>query len=251
MFAGLLELREQEYAGHGRAVADLTMVLADALSMSEADRQQLYYAALLHDIGKIALPDPVIQTPYELLSDADRTVYIEHPVISERALLALDSFPGAARVARHHHENFDGSGYPDGLAGEQIPLGSRIIAIASDFDALQRGMLVDEQYTEPEARAYLKRHAGHRYDPNLVKTMLAVVKPGMSGPGDLKEQRLMSHELRPGMVLSRDLQHFDGMLLLRSGKELNDHLIARIRDFEGHARKRYSIFVGSESPGGD
>lgn len=242
VFADLLELREGIGSGHSRRVAEFAKLTAAEMGLDETDTQDIYFAALLHDIGKITLPDSVLNRPYLSLGEVEQKKMEEHPLIGERALLALEPLQTAARMIRHHHERYDGQGYPDGLVGDAIPLGSRILAVASDYDALKLGTLVDGNFTDEEARNYLENHRESRYDPRVVDAFLQAVEP-QEEVGQSDEIRLLTKDLKEGMILSRDLVHFDGMLLLRSGYEVKPAVVQKLLDFEREAERSYTLYV--------
>jgi response regulator RpfG family c-di-GMP phosphodiesterase len=236
-FSGLIEMREGSLGGHSRRVAEQARTLARQLGMDEAAIQEVMLAGLLHDIGKIGLPDEILRKPFNALNADERSLVVRHPVTGELALMAVDALKGAAALIRHHHERFDGAGYPDGLQGLAIPLGARILAVVNDYDALQLGTLVNRPLRPAEARDFLIENSGKRYDPEVVRAFLgavpqvaeAVVLPGMPH---------RPATLRPGMVLARDLVHRDGYLLLAHGFVLDAKMIeqlARLEATEGHA----------------
>ena len=132
VFAGLIELRGGRLAGHGRRVADMARNLAHRLELSEAEIQNVMLAGLLHDIGKLGWSDELLAKPFNTLTPDQRAQVMKHPQIGQNLLMAIDRFKDAAILVRHHHECFDGSGYPDHLAGMAIPLGARILAVAND-----------------------------------------------------------------------------------------------------------------------
>ena len=244
VFANLVELREGDLAGHSRRVAEHARALALRLGMNEVDAQQVLYAALLHDIGKIGLPDALIHRPYISLSTEERTKVAHHPVAGQAALLALEPLQDAALLIRHHHERYDGKGFPDALKREAIPLGARILAVANDYDALQRGTLVEGKQSPVHARAFLIANKEQRYDPKMVDAFVAMLDEMGNAPSDtIKEMRLSSGNLKPGMVLARDLINSKGMLLLPRGRELNAPLITKIRTFEREEDRGYTIHV--------
>lgn len=247
VFANLVELREGELSGHSRRVAEHARALALRLGMSEVDAQQVLYAALLHDIGKIGLPDALIHRPYVSLSAEERARVAQHPVAGQAALLALEPLQDAALMIRHHHERYDGQGFPDALKGEAIPLGARILAVTNDFDALQRGTLVEGKQSPAQARAFLMANKEQRYDPKMVDAFVALLDElSNAPPAAATEMRLSSDNLKPGMVLARDLINSKGMLLLPRGRELSAPLITKIRAFEREEDRGYTIHVHSK-----
>lgn len=246
VFANLIELREGGAAGHGRRVAEHARNVARALGLTGADVQDILFAGLLHDIGKIGLPDAIVNRPFVALSSQERAQVMQHPVIGETALLGLDALQGAARLIRGHHERFDGEGYPDRLAGEEIPLGARILTVVNDYEALQAGTLVEGELGPEEARAFLIAHRGQRYDPSVIDTFLPLLDQAVRHHSPVKELRLASMDLREGMILSRDLINTDGMLLLSKGQTLKAGHIDRIRDFEQKHNRGYTLYVCPE-----
>lgn len=243
VFANMIELREGELSGHARRVVEHARLLARRLGMHDSDILNLQYAALLHDIGKIGLTDALLNKPFTKLQPEERKLVMHHPVAGQAALLAVDSLQDAAVLIRHHHEQVDGEGYPDRLKGDAIPLGARILAVVNDYDALQRGMILPDRHTPEQARAYLVAHKGGRYDARVVDQFLALLDAG--GPAGLSvpEGRHTPDELKPGMVLSRDLVNAKGLLLLPRGRELNMTTIGKIREIARDEDMGLMIYV--------
>jgi response regulator RpfG family c-di-GMP phosphodiesterase len=246
VFAHLIELREGDLSGHARRVAEHARALALRLGMMEHEAQDVLYAALLHDIGKIGLPDRLINRAYVSLTTEERAAVAKHPSTGQAALLAVESLQDAALLIRSHHERYDGQGYPDRLQGEAIPLGARILAVSNDYDALQRGTIVEGRLSPGEARAFLIAHKASRYDPKVVDAFLALLEETGATALQAAEMRLSSDGLKPGMVLSRDLLNGKGMMLLPRGRELTGGLIAKIRAFEADEDRGYTIHVQTQ-----
>lgn len=230
-FSNLLEAREPMLAGHSRRVADISKRLAAKMGMSPQQAQDVMYAALLHDIGKIGLPDQLLTKPYESLKPEERERMRMHSVTAQGMLVALESLQEVGWIIRTHHEHFDGTGYPDGLEGGAIPLGARILAVVNDYDALQIGTLTAERKTESQARHYIEERSGRNYDPAVVHKFFAVLQDIDEQEGH-RQSALKSAGLEPGMVLARDLVAKDGVLLLSKGYVLDDRMIGKIRTFE-------------------
>ena len=148
-----LDAREAYTKGHSVRVAEYSVGIANKLGLSQAAQQQLHMAALLHDIGKIGVPDSVLLKPGRL-SDEEFAVMATHPDTGARILASVKTLAGILPGIRHHHERHDGKGYPDGLAGDRIPLSARIIALADAYDA----MTTDRPYRQglPPALAKLE-----------------------------------------------------------------------------------------------
>lgn len=230
LFSGLVELRGGKLAGHSRRVADTARRLAEQMGLSEADQQDVFLAALLHDIGKLGLPDNLLTAPFNALTVQGKTEVMRHPVKGQQLLMAVEQLANAAKIIRHHHEYMDGSGFPDRLAGLAIPLGARILVLANDYDALQIGALTLHAHAPLEAQQFLQKERGRRYDPEVVDAFFKMLADEEAKRP--KELHLRVDQLRPGMVLQRDLMHRDGYTLLPRGRVLNAEIIGRLAALE-------------------
>lgn len=248
VFAGLIELRSgpagKQLAGHGRRVAENARKLAKRLELGEAEVQNIMLAGLLHDIGKLGLPDDLLGKPYNLLGAEQRTLVMKHPVIGQNILLGIERFRDAALIVRHHHECYDGSGYPDRLAGIAIPQGARLLAVANEYDSLQVGTLVQRPLKPTEALDFLVENRGKRYDPAAVDAFVPMIAETLqTGPLEIP---LRTMHLKPGMVVSRDLMHRDGYLLLATGSVLKAEIIAQLERMEQVEQYNLTVYIRQE-----
>ncbi len=232
VFANLMELREGSMAGHSRRVAELCRGLAKKMGLPATDTQDLVVAALLHDIGKIGLPDYMLVKPFSNLTNEERAEYIKHPTKGAAALMALDQLANAANLVRCHHERYDGQGYPNRLSALNIPQGARLLAVANDFDALQAGRLVPKKLSRNGALNLIIEGRGTRYDPAVVDAFADLVSKVPEAEYNGPEVLLTSAQLQAGMVLTRDIVTRDGLLLLAREYVLDNSLIEQIRNFE-------------------
>jgi len=232
VFANLMELREGSMAGHSRRVAELCRGLAKKMGLPATDTQDLVVAALLHDIGKIGLPDYMLVKPFSNLTNEERAEYIKHPTKGAAALMALEQLANAANLVRCHHERYDGQGYPNRLSALNIPLGARLLAVVNDFDALQAGRLVPKQLSRSGALNLIIEGRGTRYDPAVVDAFAGLVSKVPEAEYSGPEVPLTSAQLQAGMVLTRDIVTRDGLLLLARDYVLDNSLIEQIRNFE-------------------
>jgi putative nucleotidyltransferase with HDIG domain len=248
VFAGLIELRSgplgKQLAGHGRRVAELARSLARHLGLAESDAQNILLAGLLHDIGKLGLPDELLGRPFNMLSAEHRAQVMKHPVVGQNILLGIERFKEAAVLVRHHHESYDGSGYPDHLAAMAIPQGARILAVANDYDALQVGTLVQRPLKPAEALDFLIENRGKRYDPAVVDALVRLVAETVKGGP--QEIPLRTMHLKPGMTVSRDLMHRDGYLLLAAGSMLNSDIIGQLIRLEQVEQQNLTVYIRQE-----
>ena len=184
-----LDARDAETAGHSERVADLTMAIATEMGLRpDTDEwRHISWGALLHDVGKIAIPDGVLRKPSSL--DEDEWVAMRaHPQTGHDILRAVDFLQPAAEIVLAHHERWDGAGYPRGLAGEEIPAGARIFMIADAFDAMTSDRVYRSAMPAEEALAEILRHSGTQFDPTAVRAFLSVYQKRFVGPGSHNAQ---------------------------------------------------------------
>ncbi len=169
----VLEERYPDLGQHGRTVAALAGNVAARLGLDPDAAEAVSFAAELHDVGKVAIPDAILHKPTAL--DADEWEFMHrHPVIGERIVAAAPALSEVAAVVRSSHERWDGSGYPDGLAGEDISLGARIVAVCDAWEAMTAGRLYLAARSAADTRAELRHGAGRQWDPRIVEAFLAV-----------------------------------------------------------------------------
>ena len=163
-----LDKRDIIGAGHSVRVADYSGWMADMLNLSPKEKENIMMAALLHDVGKIWIKEDILSKNGKL-NPEEIAVMQKHPEIGEKIVKDADCLKPAQSLIRHHHERFDGKGYPDGLRGEKIPMGSRIIALAETYDFLRSDLPFRPAFSPEETVAEIKKVAGFQFDPGLVK----------------------------------------------------------------------------------
>ncbi len=165
----LIEHRSEETGEHVRRVAEMSRILALKIGIEEERAKVIELASMLHDVGKIGIPDSVLNKPARLTEEEFETMK-RHTVIGYEILSKYDNeiFKVAAKIARWHHENWDGSGYPDGLKGEEIPLEARIVSIVDTYDALRSDRVYRPAWSEEETLDYIRKMRGVKFDPKIV-----------------------------------------------------------------------------------
>lgn len=243
VFSNLIEMREGPMTGHSRRVADLSRSIAQRMGLHSSELQDVFLAGLLHDIGKIGFPDRLLEKPFSSLTVEERAEVIKHPAKGQAALMALEQLKGAAKLIRSHHERFDGMGYPDKLAGLDIPFGARIIAVANDYDAVQIGTQFSKRMSPAEATSYILEGNGKRYDPSVVRAFIAVTDTSGGAAQAKQEIVVQTTQLQPGMTLSRDLLSKEGGLLLSKDYVVDEGLIEQIQNFEQMDDRLLTIYI--------
>ena len=184
-----LEARDPYTEAHAGRIRDLSTALAVAMKLSSEERRAVKLGSILHDVGKIGVPDSILLKE-GALNDQEWKLMKRHPIIGEQVLRSVNFLRPAWPIVRHHHERWDGLGYPDGIAGDDIPIGARIVAVCDSFDA----MTSDRPYRKalPLAHAFeeLAKNAGSQFDPACAKLLIEVVS---SLGQDRVEERLVRY----------------------------------------------------------
>ena len=174
MIAQAIDAKDPYTARHSRNVTDIAVRIARVMRLPEEEVRKIRIGALLHDIGKIGVSGRIIRKPAQL-DASEQSVMREHPVISANIMQPVELLADAAELVRHHHEHCDGSGYPDGLRGEAIPMGSRIILVADAFDAMTTDRPYRKGRSRVEALNVLRQHSGRQFDARVVSTLESII----------------------------------------------------------------------------
>lgn len=178
-FASTVDLRDEDTGGHSARVAHNALAVARALALDENGVRAAYWGGLLHDLGKIAVPEHILRKPGRL-TEAEVARMRRHSAIGAELLAAVSpDFAPISRTVRSHHERWDGTGYPDGVAGPDIPLTGRIVTVVDVFEALTCARPYRDPSEPDEALAYLRSHAGIHFDPNLVPLLEELYREGV------------------------------------------------------------------------
>jgi diguanylate cyclase (GGDEF)-like protein/putative nucleotidyltransferase with HDIG domain len=169
--AEALTERDRYTGEHSEEVLDLVEQVARGLALDEQEVQRVRYAALLHDIGKVAIPDDILNKPAKLTDD-EFDVMKTHTIVGERILRAIPGLGSVARIVRSEHERFDGTGYPDGLKGEEIPIGARIILACDAYHAMVSDRPYRQAMDHRDAIRELGKHAGTQFDPQVTEVLI-------------------------------------------------------------------------------
>jgi putative two-component system response regulator len=175
--ANAIEARDSYLHGHCERLAALAVRLAEELSLEPEEIETLRLGAILHDVGKIGIPDRVLLKPGPL-DDEERRIVETHPEIGDKLLEPLDLLAGARPIVRHHHERWDGHGYPDRLAAEAIPLAARIVAVADSVEVMSSRQLYRKPLTPEGIVEELARQRGKQWDPAVVDVALGLIESG-------------------------------------------------------------------------
>jgi PAS domain S-box-containing protein len=174
------EARDEETGGHVRRVRQMTQQLAGKMGLSPVEAERIGYSSVLHDVGKIHSPDSILKKPGPLTADERCEMHL-HTLAGERILQPSSFFSQASRIARSHHENWDGSGYPDRLAGEAIPFEARVVHLVDVFDALTHARVYKPAWSCKEAVGEIIANRGKMFDPAMVDAFVEMNPCGQQG----------------------------------------------------------------------
>ncbi len=258
VFSSLIEARRPDMAGHARRVADLARRLAARLDLPPALVHEVFVAGLLHDVGKLGFTDELLGTAVATMTGRQLQQYRQHPARAEELLMPLQDLRGAAASIGAQLERYDGTGYPRQLRGREILVGARILAVCSDYDNLQIGVLAPRRLSAAEALGVVERSAALRYDPWVIKAFVGMLraKPGKAAgaarsdaAGDseaadaLDDILVNAGTLVLGVVLSRDLISPSGLMMLPAGHVIDERLIQKLLDFEKSDGSQLTIYI--------
>ncbi len=222
VFSNVIEMRCGNLDGHSRRVADLARKIAKNMDLDVRMIQDVFVAGLLADIGRIGFSDVLLNTPISELAGESLGMFHKHTQRAEQLLMPLEDLQATAKIIRYQHERVDGRGLPEGLKGDAIPLGARILAVASDYDYLQIGGMTVKRVFPEDAQALIIRGAGSRYDEKVIAAFKKVFNGGID---DTAFTEIPVRDLRNGMVIFADVISKDGILLMPAGKIIDDEAI--------------------------
>ncbi len=229
-FSSFIDLRHKEVGSHSQRVSLLVKKLLSCFDLDEQKYQDIIVGSYLHDIGKITLTDIILKKKYEHLTITEKNQLFKHPIIGQSCVYNISGFGDIGIIIRNHHENHDGTGYPDNLVSDQIPFGSKIIRICDAFDHYAFINGYPDLQTLQKATAKLVQFSGSLFDPEIVKKFIeADVAKTLYHDEGTDVQHLTPNDLREGMIISNDINTQNGMFLLPKGAKLSVDMINRIR----------------------
>ena len=172
--SGAIDAKDTYTNGHSTRVAEYSREISQRAGFSEEVQDEIYMMGLLHDVGKIGIPDAIINKPAKL-TDEEYSIIQKHPVTGAKILKNITEFPKLSTGARWHHERYDGKGYPDGIAGEEIPTEARIIAVADAYDAMSSRRSYRDVLPQAKVREEVEKGKGTQFDPVFAEIMLSMI----------------------------------------------------------------------------
>ena len=212
-----------------RDIANIAQAIAEYLELNIETIQNIYFAGLLHNLGKIGMDRALCCLPIQKMSIEQRKEYKQYPMIGEATLMAFASLSPIATIISHQKEYVDGCGYPRKLKGDDLPKSSRILPLIIDYFELQKGLLLEEILLPAQAVSYIESHRGTYYDEDVTRIFIQHIQEWLEKE-DFEEMVVSVTEVVAGQVLTKDLLSTNGLVLLPRGKELTESYIKKLRD---------------------
>lgn len=231
-FANIINLKIGNDSQLSLRIQEHSNMVADAMECGDAQKEAIKNAALLYQLGKIFLPETLLHRAFHDLTETDQVRFRQHAVLGEQALMPISALESCAKIIRHQNEYMDGKGFPDGLIGPAIPLGSRILKVVIDFNQHLGGVLTGNQENIQSTINYMKQNSESKYDPAVLKAYLSILQGKQAELVFDNEQFLKTQHLTGGMLVARDLHNHDGILLLSKDTKLTNELIAKLKTYE-------------------
>ncbi|GBD94245.1 cyclic di-GMP phosphodiesterase response regulator RpfG [bacterium BMS3Abin05] len=230
-FSSLLEMRDFYVGSHSKRVATASRFIAQRFGLSESEVKRIEMAAILHDVGKMSMPDLILQKVPSQMSKNDLLIYQNHPILGQATLMTIKILENLGQIVRGHHELFNGKGFPDGLKGENIPLGARIISVPNTYDNLIYRRSTYRKSFENAAAKYLKGNRNLVFQGKVVDYFLEYLRYQDEAEKKATEMKIDVADVRGGMVLTRDIYTAKGVMLAAKGERLKQSYINRILQY--------------------
>ncbi|MFQ5431756.1 MAG: HD domain-containing phosphohydrolase [Desulfobacterales bacterium] len=233
VLVGLLEMSNPDLGAHLKRVAIWSKGIANEIDLPDDSIVNLEIAALLHDIGMFVIPDRLIRSSYDDLNKDEIELVKKHTVFAQSILSPSSGFTKAGLIIRHHLENIDGTGFPDGLSGDEIPQNSRILAVANAYDEIRYRKSVksiqvfNEDAKDEYVRSHLYKWAGKRYQIELIAALIRAVEKIQRET--ISNEQINVEDLRTGMKLSHNIHTIDGKLLMAKDMVINQMQINKLK----------------------
>ncbi|MBI4831942.1 MAG: HD domain-containing protein [Candidatus Lindowbacteria bacterium] len=204
-FSVLIDMHDPETCSHSRRVTQASRFMAKQLGIASEALRTVEIAAMLHDVGKIGIPDTILKKPDYALSRVEREILQRHPLLGEKCVQSITSLCDAGTLIRRHHENFGGGGYPDRILGEAIPLGARIIAVADAFDRQLHPQGQAREVNPKDVLKQMRSQAGSLFDPRVINALIPYIEEESKKAATSVEVAIPINNLKVGMALTRDV----------------------------------------------
>lgn len=239
----IIEQRTHDTIGHNERVALHCKLLAEHFRLKRNQVINIYIAALVHDLGKIALDDALLNVPENQLEPQQWTEYKEHAQKGAELLSTLPKMENIAKTIKHQYEHQDGTGVPEHLSAENIPFGAKLIRLVVDHDRLVSGLTTGVNLPPEDAMNYITKLSGKVYDPNAVKAYKKLLTNMPKHNEQVMDYCIATDDLEEGMCISKDIINKAGGVMLTQNTTLSNIVIEKLKDYEQEKDFRLAIYV--------
>lgn len=251
VFSQFIELRDTRLSPSGNLVSAHVRSVAERMGLDEELSDQLSFAAMLRNLGKLTFPDEVIGLPFEAMDSDKKTVYRRYPELGQMLLLSIENLQEAANIIGQHQERFNGRGYPNNLSGDKISIAAQILGIVCDYHDLINGVLTSARRSPRQVCEYLGSQKDKRYSGVLVEHYLDVLAAVAQSDTEHESTFIEARALAADMVLAQDIVTPEGLFLISKNTVLSTSVIEKIRQFQEGGKQLFDIFVYDYSISGD
>lgn len=245
VFSAMLSSREHLIKGSSRRVAEVCRLLCIALKLDAVESRDIHRAAMLHEIGKLALPEELLKRSETGLTAYEHDEYMQYALHGEHSLTGVPDFERVAQIIRHHNENVDGLGFPDRLKGNDIPLGARVLKVARDFIGHQSRYLSKVPQTPEQALVFMRHQMNKRYDASIVEALCYLYESRQDLFADIAERTVTTRDAQVGERLVKDVVSKRGILLVPHNTVLTPHILNQLRKIEQSEGEPFNLHVAS------
>ncbi len=243
LVASLIDMRPGIEKGFGKDVADLARRIARMGDLSRRDCMNVYFAGLLHELGKVGLPEDLF-APFEDLTVEQREIFQKHPALAQFALDGADFLKECGTIIAAHCEDWDGRGFPNRLSAHSIPVGARVLRVARDYMLAYRSLTrIAPKHRSRHAFTTLQPHIGARYDAEAMHWLEKVLDRERRDTAMEDESCIVVRQLMPGMVLSRDVITSHGVVMLAKDHRLTERNVDHLADLQVVERREINVWV--------
>ncbi|MGR6873411.1 HD domain-containing phosphohydrolase [Pseudomonas sp. HK3] len=248
VISNLIHMRVPTPRDMNKNVVTHSVALAKLIKLDRKIITEIRNAARLYQLGKLNFSGALLSKPVQDMSEGELEVYHAHPMQGADLLTPLNSLDFAAKLIRHQNENYNGSGIPDKLVGNKIPLGSRILRIVIDYHQIINGFYIKDKLGSTDALDLIDKFSSGKYDPELLKLYRKLIVELDKNVTIPKDKLTHIDEIKEGDIVNRDLFSHDGILLIAKGMPLNASLISKLTMIESRTHKVLNIFIKEVEP---
>lgn len=234
----------------GKSTTDMSTLckrIAKTLELNSDSIEQVEFASLLIELGKLGMPDSILSIPLRKMNETELNEFSQYPTFSEACLLNIENMGEAKQIIRQHCEYEDGTGFPEGIKGDEICIGAKIVSIAKEYYVLRNGMFDGKKYTHDQAADYVFSLSGVKFESKVTNAFIKAIKALASPEQGYREVKINTQKARPGMKLSKNCMSEQGLILVAKDTELTDEIIEKLRTMERRHKLILDLYIKAKA----